>query len=129
MKKLMWTLVIIFGAALYWSHSDPEAQEARKNERVQKQADRAAYEASPEYARRKLAEHMRVSIRGHLRETLKDFDSMKNIVFSEPQDFDGTVRMRVSFNAKNSFGAYDKADRLYTFTANNNTFTFIELAK
>ena len=125
----MWTLIIILGIALYWGHSNPEAQEARKNERAQKQAERAAYESSPEYARRQLAEHMRVSIRGHLRETLKDFDSLKNILFSEPQDLDGAVRMRVSFNAKNSFGAYTKADRLYTFTTNNNTFTFIELNK
>lgn len=124
MKKLMWILVAVFAGLLWLSRSNPEFKAMKQRDAVS-----PSQASSVQPAKNKDGQQFRLAIRRHLRETLKDYDSVKNLVFSEPQELDGAVRMRVAFSARNSFGGYEKADRLYTFPTNTQTFTFQDLTK
>lgn len=124
MKHLFYLAIVI--GILYFMFSKPTAPAPERAAERPPETIAKAPDPTPEHlaakAREKTATKIRLSVRAYLRSTLKDYDSLKDLQFTDLQtNKDGSPMLQFSFRAKNSFGAYGLEAMEAVLNTNSNT--------
>lgn len=127
MKNLFYLAIVI--GILYFIFSSPKSPTPSRASSRTPETSAKAPDPTPEQlaakAREKTASSIRISVRGYLRRTLKDYDSLKDLQFTDLQTRkDGFPMLQFSFRAKNSFGAYGLEAMEAVLNTNSDTVIF-----